>query len=237
MKKILTLTLITLLNLSLNAQSLLPIKYGIKAGANIANVTSIPNSGVENINSSSLIGIAGGLYMEVPVNEKWYLNPEIIYIQKGAAFTYSYIHDYGINQRDLHNTSHELKLDYIELNSTISYKTANKLSLNFGPSFSYLATINYTILSDIGEDSNEASSHELLPDGEYEEETLDISLNLGMSYYLTEDFLIDGRVNTGLISIGKVSKEIYTGSPGNDTKLNIYDLKNKGIVFSIAYLF
>ncbi len=237
MKKILTLTFITLLHLGLTAQSLLPVRYGIKAGANIANINSSPNSGVENINSSSLIGIAGGLYIEVPINEKWYINPEIIYVQKGASFTYSYVHDYTINQRDLHNTSNELKLDYVELNSTISYKTSNKLSLNFGPSFSYLTTINYNILSDIGENDHEGALHEVLSDGVYEEETLDIGFNSGLSYYLTENFLIDGKINTGLTSIGKVSKETYTGSPGNDTKSNIYDLKNKGIIFAIAYLF
>ena len=225
------------MNLSLNAQSLLPVKYGIKVGVNIANINSSANSGVENINSSSLVGIAGGLYIEVPLNEKWYINPEVIYIQKGAAFTYSYVHDYEINQRDVRNSSHELKLDYIELNPTISYKTPNKLSLNFGPSISYLSTLNYTILNDIGENDNVGSSNELLADGEYDEESLDLGLNVGLSYYLTEDFLIDGRINTGIVSIGKVSKETYTGSTGNDTKINIYDLKNKGFIFTVAYLF
>ena len=237
MKKIITITFIALINLSLSAQSLLPVKYGIKLGANIANINSSANTGVENISTSSKIGITGGLYIEVPLNEKWYINPEIIYIQKGADFTYSYVHDYEINQRDVRNSSHELKLDYIEFNPTISYKTPNSLSLNFGPSISYLTTLNYTILNDIGENNNVGTSNELLADGEYEEENLDIGINIGLSYYLTEDFLIDGRINTGIVSIGKVSKETYTGSIGNDTKSNIYDLKNKGIVFTIAYLF
>ena len=174
--------------------------------------------------------------MEIPLNDKWYINPELIYAQKGAAFTYSYMHDYEVDQRDLHNTSHELKLAYVNLSPTMSYKSSTKLSLNFGPSFSYLITSDYSILSDIGENDGEIL-HETLPVGEYKEETLDIGLNLGASYYLTENFLIDGRLNTGFMSIGKVFKEIYTSSAGNDTKSNIYDLKNTGIVFSIAYLF
>ncbi|MEC7864163.1 MAG: outer membrane beta-barrel protein, partial [Bacteroidota bacterium] len=81
MKKITILTLIALLSLGLNAQSLLPIKYGLKVGANLANITSIPNDGVENIESSVLIGVAGGFYMEIPLNDRWYINPEIIYAQ------------------------------------------------------------------------------------------------------------------------------------------------------------
>ena len=39
------------------------------------------------------------------------------------------------------------------------------------------------------------------------------------------------------MSIGKVSKVINPGSPGNAEESNIYDLNNRGIVFSIAYLF
>ena len=54
-----------------------------------------------------------------------------IYYQKGASFTYEYTHDYDVNQSDVHKTSHELKLAYIELNPTISYKATDKLSLNF----------------------------------------------------------------------------------------------------------
>jgi long-subunit fatty acid transport protein len=236
MKKITSFTFLILISLSLNAQSLLPIKYGLKIGANIANIYSTPNDGVENINQSNIIGIAGGFYMEVPFNDKWYLNPEIIYTQKGATFTYNYTHDYNDNQRDNHKSSHELKLAYIELNPNINYKASNKISLNFGPSISYLITQEYIILNDIIENEVETPNEEL-PEGEFSEENFEIGINLGFSYYLFENLLIDTRINTGFTSIGKISKETYTGSPGNISKSNIYNLKNRGIVFSIAYLF
>ena len=236
MKKITTLTYIALLSLGLNAQSLLPIKFGIKAGSNITNITSTPNEGTENIETTELIGVAGGFYMEIPLNNKWYINPEIVYSQKGADFTYSYTHDYGVNQRDLHTTSHELKLAYVELNPNISYKHSTKLSLNFGPSLSYLLSSDYNILTDNGEDDADIL-HEVLPEGIYEEEALDIGINLGISYYLTDNFLLDMRSNTGLMSIGEVSKTIYTGDNENFPKSNVFNLKNKGVVLSIAYLF
>ena len=236
MKKITTIICCTLLSFCLNAQSLLPVQYGIKIGANIANIASTPNDGTENIETSALVGITGGFYMQIPLNDKWYINPEVIYTQKGATFTNSFIHDYEINQRDLHVTSHELKLTYVELIPTVSFKASTKLSLNFGPSFSYLLTPEYSILSDIGEDDGEVS-HEILTDSNFDEEILDIGFNLGISYHLTEDFLIDAKVNTGFMSIGSVSKIIYTGSAGNNIKTNSYELKNRGIDFSIVYLF
>ena len=235
MKKIITFFLIVVVNLSLQAQSLLPTKYGVKLGSNIANVIPQANDGVENFDGSELIGFTGGFYMEIALNDKWYLNPELVYSQKGSLFTYSYVHDYEVNQRDLRNSSNELKLAYIEIHPTISYKTKQKISINFGPSISSLLTSEYIILSD--ESENNLSQTELLADSYYQEETLDIGLNFGLSYYLQENFLIDGKVNTGIMSIGEISKEIYTGLDPDKLNEKIYDLKNIGFVFSIAYLF
>ena len=236
MKKTITLTLVTLITLNLNAQSLLPKKYGVKIGANIANIHSEANTGAQNIKSSALIGVSGGFYMEIPLNDKWYINPELIYTQKGGSFTYNYQHDYQVNERDLHKTEHELKLTYIELNPTVSHKANEKISLNFGPSISYLFQPVYNILSDTGENENDPL-HEELPDAEYNEETLDFGINIAISYYLTENFLIETKVNTGLMSTGEISKTIYTENNGNDTRSNIYTIKNRGISFSLGYLF
>jgi hypothetical protein len=80
MKKITLLTIVALLSFGANAQSLLPTKYGIKVGLNIANVTSAPNEGVKNIETTPLLGVAGGFYMEIALNDKWYINPELLYV-------------------------------------------------------------------------------------------------------------------------------------------------------------
>jgi long-subunit fatty acid transport protein len=236
MKKITTIICCTLVSVFLNAQSLLPIKYGIKAGINIANISSSPKDGTKNIETSALTGITGGFFMQIPLNDKWHINPELIYTQKGGAFTNSFTHDYVVNQRDLHKTSHELKLAYAELILAFSYKASTKLSLNFGPSFSYLLTPEYSTISDIVENDEEVST-EILPASNFNEESIDIGLNLGISYYLAEDFIIETKVNTGIMNIGNISKIIYTGSTGNDLRTNTYELRNSGVIFSIAYLF
>ena len=234
MKKLTTLLFITLLSLGLNAQSLLPIKYGIKVGANIANISSTQNDGASPIDNSAQIGVAGGFYMEIPLNDKWYLNPELIYAQKGASFTYDYTHNYPVNEKDEYTTTNTLKLAYVEINPTISYKASQKLALNFGPSVAFLIQVDSTFTEKL---TSEAPASTTSKATLYESESLDVGLNLGISYYLTENFVIDSKVNTGFMSIGKVSKEINPGSFGNLEESNIYDLKNRGIVFSIAYLF
>tara|TARA_B110000211_G_scaffold190398_1_gene216913 strand:- start:265 stop:996 length:732 start_codon:yes stop_codon:yes gene_type:complete len=243
MKKIALILVLAFFTFATTAQSLIPIKYGIKAGLNISNIISNPNEGVKNIDNSALMGIAGGFYMEIALSDKWYINPELIYSQKGASFTYEYTHHYDPNQSDVHSTSNELKLAYVEVNPTISYKATDKLALNFGPSVSFILTPDYT-LTDNGQNDNSPlhlqSPAELL-DGIYAEEAIDVGINLGISYYLTENFLIDSRVNSSLMKAGTISKEINTGTvgaiPTNTQENNIYEIKNSVISFSIAYLF
>ena len=234
MKKTTTLTLIFLLSLSLNAQSLLPKKYGIKVGTNIADLSSTKNDGASPIDNSALIGVAGGFYMEIPLNDKWRINPELIYAQKGASFTYDYTHNYTTNKKDEYTTTNTLKLAYVEISPTISYKTSDKIALNIGPYVSFLIQVDSTFTEKF---TGEGAPSTTSPPTLYESESLDIGLNLGISYYLTEDFIIEGKANTGLMSIGTVSKVITPISSGNPAKSNIYDLKNNVLVFSIVYLF
>ena len=240
MKKITLLIFITYISLGAFAQSLLPTKYGIKLGANIANVSSTANEAVKNIDNSALIGVTGGFYMEIALNDKWYINPELVYVQKGVLFDYEFTHIYentSTNQteKDEHNTSNDLKLAYIELNPIISYKTPYKIALNFGPSLSFLIQEDYTIV-DTGEHDG-LETHEDLKEGVFAAETFDIGLNVGISYYTSENLIINGRVNRGFMSIGKVAKEINSGSEGNEAKDKIFDLKSRGVIFSVAYLF
>ena len=227
MKKSILLILITLLTIELNAQSLIPTKYGIKAGLNIANIISTPTDEVKNITSSSKIGITGGFYMEIALNDKWYINPELVYSQKGTSFNYDYTHDWNPNERWEYSTTNDLSLAYLELNPMISYKTNNKFSLNIGPSVAFLISHNYIY-------EQLPKNQHTLSDGEFYEESLDVGLNFGVSYYINEDLLIDSKLCVGNINIGAISRPIDIKV---DPPTPAYTLKNRAIVFSLAYLF
>ena len=242
MKKITLLTIVALLSFGANAQSLLPTKYGIKVGLNIANVTSTPNEGVDNIETTPLLGVAGGFYMEIALNDKWYINPELLYVQKGASFNYDYKHKWDsiatneANNLDEYATTNSLKLAYIELNPTISYKASDKLALNFGPSVSFLISEDYTFTEKIIGEDPPLNSVEPTP-GTYEAEDLDVGINLGLSYYITESFLVDAKVNTGLMKVGTVNRITAIEKNGNEKKEYNFELNNRAIVLSFAYLF
>tara|TARA_B100000963_G_scaffold160116_1_gene139267 strand:- start:6430 stop:7137 length:708 start_codon:yes stop_codon:yes gene_type:complete len=235
MKKII-LPLLMIFAFVLDAQSLLPTKYGLKVGVNISDFNSTSNDGVDKIKTDQSYGISGGFYMEIPLNDKWYLNPSLLYAQKGTTFDYNYIHDYNINNREERSSNNDLMLTYLELSPMITYKTPYKIALNFGPSFGYQISYEFNIVNDIGEDDGE-SFHEILPDAEYQEELIDLGLDVGLSYYLTDNLILNTNVNTGFLEIGNISKVTYTGTVNNDSRSNIYKLKNKVISFSVSYLF
>jgi len=242
MKKITLLIIVALLSFGANAQSLLPTKYGIKVGLNIANVTSTPNEGVKNIETTPLLGVAGGFYMEIALNDKWYIKPELLYVQKGASFNYDYKHKWdsislnNVNNLDEYATTNSLKLTYVELNPTISYKASDKLALNFGPSVSFLISEDYTFTEKIISNDIPLNSVEPTP-GTYESEDLDVGLNLGFTYYITENFLVDARVNTGFMKVGIVNRITSIEKHGNEKKEYNFELNNRAIVLSFAYLF
>jgi len=242
MKKILIILITSFIFTSINAQSLIPIKYGVKIGLNIANIKSTPNEGVKNIDNSALIGFIAGFHMEIALNNKWFINPELLYAQKGVAFNYDYKHRWDsilindLNNIDEYSTTNSVDLGYIVLNPTISYKATDNLALNFGPSISFLINEDYSFDEEIVGQNPPADAVNPIP-GTYNSNDLDLGLNLGVSYYITENFFVDANVNTGFLKAGTVNKITSVEKYGNEKKEYNFELNNRGIEFSIAYLF
>ena len=232
MKKLASILALVFLTIVSSAQSLIPIKYGIKAGLNLSSLNISSIEGVNPTDNSSQTGIAAGFIVHIPLSDEWFINPEVLYSQKGAKFNYAFTHDYEINQRDEYKTTNQVTLSYVELNPTISYKATDKLALNFGPSVSFLIGEDITP-QDLERDN--ANTAHILTDGLVETASLDVGLNLGISYFFTEHFFVDSRVYTGFIEVASVIQpyEVITSIIPNPA----YTLKNRAIVLSISYLF
>ena len=234
MKKLASILTLAFLTIATSAQSLIPVKYGIKAGLNFSNLNITPAiDGVQPTDNSSQMGIAAGFILHIPLSDKWFINPEVLYSQKGASFNYAFTHDYELNQRDEYKTTNPLTLSYVELNPTISYKANDKLALNFGPSVSFLIGEDYDYTQDPVRDITNTAH--ILTDGLVETASLDVGLNLGISYFFTEHFFVDSRVYTGFIEVASAIQpyEVITSIIPNPA----YTLKNRAIVLSLSYLF
>ncbi len=234
MKKLASILALAFFTIATNAQSLIPIKYGIKVGLNFSNlnITSTIDGvqhGVQPTDNSSQSGISAGFIVHIPLSDQWFINPEVLYSQKGASFNYAFTHDYEINQRDEYKMNNQVTLSYVELNPTISYKATDKLALNFGPSVSFLIGVDTTL------QALPLMQNNILTDGLVETASLDVGLNLGISYFFTEHFFVDSRVYTGFIEVASAIQpyEVITSIIPKPA----YTLKNRAIVLSISYLF
>ena len=67
-------------------------------------------------------------------------------------------------------------------------------------------------------------------------QALDVGLNLGVSYLISEQFLVDTRVYTGFIKAAEVTQP-YAEVDDIEPPLPSYTLRNRAIVFSFTYLF
>ena len=238
MEKIISILALIFLTIASSAQSLIPIKYGIKTGLNFSSLNISSIEGVKPTDNSSQAGIAAGFIVHIPLSDEWFINPEVLYSQKGASFNYAFTHDYELNQRDEYKTTNQLTLSYVELNPTISYKATDKLALNFGPSVSFLIGEKYVYTQDPVRDITNITH--ILTDGLVETTSLDVGFNLGISYFFTEHFFVDTRVYTGFMEVTTATQpyEIFiVNGTQIDTPEPAYNLKNRSIVLSIAYLF
>ena len=217
---------------NLKSQSLLPNKYGLKIGGNMSNLIVNSEEGVKNPSTSLGYGFAGGFYIQIPINNNLSINPEILYSQKSSSFEYDYVYDYDINQRDYYKSKSSITLSFIEVNPTLSYLAAYNLSLNIGPSLHYMISSNYEYEQTLTERLDETTSAEVLDDGVFDESSLDIGLNAGLSYYINEDFILTSTVYSGFMKIGEVLRpiDILNNEPTTNIKLS-------NIRLSLSYLF
>lgn len=68
----------------LNAQSNFgEFKWGLKAGANFANISNVDDI----TDKSGIVGFAGGAFAKIPLTTFMSLRPEVLFMMKGGSFT------------------------------------------------------------------------------------------------------------------------------------------------------
>ena len=103
-----------------------PLKIGLKGGITMANVTGDDTGGAE-----SRSGIAGGVFTNLKLPGGFSIQPELLYVQKGAEVSAS---------DSLVSATVTLQTNYIEISILLKYSFATKGSIApcvfAGPAFS-----------------------------------------------------------------------------------------------------
>ncbi|MDH7493797.1 MAG: outer membrane beta-barrel protein, partial [Candidatus Saccharicenans sp.] len=76
-----------LLSLLVNP-ALAGVKFGVKGGITLANVKSVPDT-FEGYSWETKMGLAGGISMEIGLPGPFSIQPEVLYVQKGAKISFS----------------------------------------------------------------------------------------------------------------------------------------------------
>ncbi len=202
MKRIISSACIAALFVSnANAQ----IKYGVKAGVNIANwqgeaVKSLGNvvdltSGL--VNTKSRTGFHIGGYLDIPVTENVSIEPGLQYSQKG----YTMVGDFKIDALKFvgANASAKIQADYIDIPLLVKANVSKGFSVYAGPQVSLLVKNNLHLNAGIlgitlfSQDLNLTNNFK----------KADIAMVGGMGYRFDNGFQVSAGYDYGLSRLDK----------------------------------
>ncbi|WP_415327245.1 porin family protein [Chryseobacterium sp. MMS23-Vi53] len=103
-----------------------PVRFGIKAGLNVASINDNDFKGKA--------GIYGGFFANIPIASSFSIQPEVLY--NGAGAKYKHLSDVRLN------------LDYISVPVMVQYNVLPELYLEAGPQFSF--AVNKKVKGDGG---------------------------------------------------------------------------------------
>nr|WKN38957.1 porin family protein [Tunicatimonas sp. TK19036] len=176
-------TFIFLLNLIVSSALLAQVSVGIKAGGALANqvykgigLTSNGNS--DNLKDAHL----GGLFVSAPLSERFTLQPEVLYSNKGfQAGRY---------------VPTRFHLHYVSLSVMLQAQLLDKLTVELGPEVGYLIDANASNLP-ISVSGSPSTYDQML----YSYKDLDLALNIGVGYSLFDRWNLNLRYNMGIADV------------------------------------
>lgn len=194
------------------------IPLGVKAGINFA---SIGGDDVEDVDGRTNFHI-GGL-VEIPLNEKFSIQPEILYSGQGAQMEYSESFT-EMGMELFVKAKQKLKMDYINVPIMAKYYIIPGLAVEAGPQVGFLVSAKLEseaeIKGDFPQEYNDMFYDAFKSNEDVKDElnTLDFAIGLGASYRLDMGVFFGLRYNLGLSNIHKESG----------------DLKNRNNIFQIS---
>ena len=206
--------LIIVVAFTMTTKSFAQVKYGVKAGLNLANILAKDNDYTYSDDYSTRIGIHLGVTAELPISEKFSLQGGLLYSTKGYRFS---LDDSSGNSIE----SFSVILQYYEIPINVIYKIelgGLKLCLNAGPYLGYA-------FRGVAKDSEGYS--EDLNIGYTDDDdikALDFGFNIGAGVELNDKITIGLQYGLGLTNTASYTE-------------NGYRVNNRVIGISFGYMF
>lgn len=205
MKKVMVMAAVAVFGFSqIQAQD--GVQFGVKAGVNFAKLTG---DDVEDADGRTGFHVGG--VAEIPVSEKFSVQPELVYSQQGL-------------QRKTNEGEFKLKLDYLNIPVMAKFYVADGFAIEAGPQFGFNVSAKSEVQVE-GGNGNEVS--EIQRELEDTVEGFDFGFGGGISYKMATGLFFQARYIIGLTSVYEAS----------DEGLFQDDLNNSNLSLSIGYMF
>lgn len=159
------------------------VKFGPKAGVNLANLSGMDDTDMK-------IGFHVGAVAEIKFNDKFSLQPELLYSAQGTKIDMSM----DIPMIGKLEFEYKTNLDYINIPIMAKYYFVEGFSVEAGPQVSFLIKAEEKAKSD-----GESETLDI-KDGL---NSIDFGLGFGLAYDLPQGLFINARYNLGLTDIVK----------------------------------
>ena len=177
MKKSILIAVIAVLGFTSAASAQEFVYFGVKGGVSFTNMTS---DGFED--EKSRTGFHLGLLSEIPLSERFSLQPEVLYATQGLEADRSFAGQ---------NINGEYQLDYIQVPVLAKFYLVDGLSIEAGPSFNFLVEEEYDFESGMA-------------DAEFDTEagsTFEFGGAIGASYKFNNGFFVSARYTQGFTDV------------------------------------
>jgi len=215
----LTMSMLLQVNAQSNNDTSSKLKFGVKAGVNLANASG---NGINFLfgrdeSSENRLGLTIGGLVEYQLSEKISLQGELAYAQQGFKKNYS--------DDDYKET---FALNYLNVPVMAKYYIADELSFEVGSQFGFLLAAKYNENDD--GDKYEEDVKEFF-------KSTDFGIIFGLGYQLENGLGLNLRYNLGLSNIFDFSRRISENVARKATENNNYELKNRVFNLSVLYTF
>lgn len=171
----------------MNAQE---ISYGLKAGVNFSNLRYSSDDMSFDEDEKSLTSFHVGCVIEIAFDDKFSLQPELLYTSTGTAAKGT---ESGISYEG------KLKFDYLSLPIMAKYYVAEGFSLEAGPQIGFLMSAKVSAdVEDYGSDSEDIKD---------DTNATDFGVAFGAGYKMENGFFLNARYALGLSNMAKDSDD------------------------------
>lgn len=159
-------------------------QFGVKGGVNLATITGDDVGDLDSRTSFNL-----GLFMEIPLSERFSFQPEVLYSSQGFSI----------------NDQADYKLDYVQVPLMAKVYIVKGLYAEAGPQFGFKAKEEVEYESDYAEGTIDFDPDDSVI------KNFDTNLALGAGYKFDNGLSFSARYNLGLTSMIKDDAPIIAG--------------------------